>query len=80
MEASVDSRLARIKAEARRRREDRETEERMRVMEKKRREDLLRRQFNEWNIAYYPNGRVELALVIKISTAKNYNNNSSIKS
>ena len=35
----------------------------MKIMEKKRREDLLRKQFNEWNIGYHPNGRVELALV-----------------
>ncbi len=56
-------RLARIKAEARRKREEREQAELMKKLEKQRREDTLREQFFEWDIGLYPDGRVELALV-----------------
>ena len=56
-------RLVRIKAEARRKREEREHAEHMRLMEKQRRTDALRKQFQEWNILHFPNARIELALV-----------------
>ncbi|XP_046544063.1 LOW QUALITY PROTEIN: EF-hand calcium-binding domain-containing protein 5-like [Haliotis rubra] len=56
-----DNRLARIKAEARLKREERERKEMLRVQEKQRREDCLFKQFNEWMLT--SDGKVELALV-----------------
>ncbi|XP_067682679.1 EF-hand calcium-binding domain-containing protein 5-like [Haliotis asinina] len=56
-----DNRLARIKAEARRKREERERKEMLRVQEKQRREDCLLKQFDEWMRT--SDGKVELALI-----------------
>ena len=58
---SIQSRLARIKAEVKRKREDRERMETILQQEKTRREECLRNQFQDWNVG--PTGRVELALV-----------------
>ena len=56
-------RLAKIKADARKKREERERQETMRKLEKQRREEALQNQYKEWNAGVYPDGRVELALV-----------------
>ncbi|KAK3085117.1 hypothetical protein FSP39_024683 [Pinctada imbricata] len=56
-----DNRLARIKAEAKRRREERERQEQMRLEERNRREEAFGKQFEEWHVQ--PDGRVELSLV-----------------
>ena len=66
-------RLARIKAEARRQREEREHAEHMRLMEQQRRGDALRRQFHEWNIGYFHDARIELALVSPQSAGVHFN-------
>ena len=54
-------RLARIKAEAKRRREEREKLENLKKKELNRRMTLLMKHFIEWNAT--PEGRVELSLV-----------------
>jgi len=54
-------RLARIKAEARRRREEREKNESLKAAERVARMKLLMDQFSEW--CENPNGAVELQLV-----------------
>ena len=64
---AFNHRLAKIKADAKRKREEREHEEHLQQMEKKQRFDLLHRQYSEWNAGIYPDGRVELALVSVIS-------------
>ncbi|XP_041350312.1 EF-hand calcium-binding domain-containing protein 5-like isoform X5 [Gigantopelta aegis] len=56
-----DNRLARIKAEVKRNREERERMETIMLQEKTRREEYLRNQFQDWNIS--PTGRVELSLL-----------------
>lgn len=56
-----DNRLARIKAEAKRRREERDKLERMKQEERDRRETKFMKQFEEWHVQ--PDGRVELSLV-----------------
>lgn len=55
------NRLARIKAEAKRRREERDKLERMKQEERDRRETKFMKQFEEWHVQ--PDGRVELSLV-----------------
>lgn len=54
-------RLARIKAEAKRRREERDRLERVKQEERDRREARFMKQFQEWHVQ--PDGRVELSLV-----------------
>lgn len=56
-----DNRLARIKAEAKRRREERDKLERLKQEERDRRETKFMKQFEEWHVQ--PDGRVELSLV-----------------
>ncbi|XP_046371619.2 EF-hand calcium-binding domain-containing protein 5-like [Haliotis rufescens] len=56
-----DNRLARIKAEAKRKRDERELKEMRRLQEKQRREDCLLKQFTEWMLSSH--GKVELALI-----------------
>ncbi|XP_048764274.1 EF-hand calcium-binding domain-containing protein 5-like isoform X2 [Ostrea edulis] len=56
-----DNRLARIKAEAKRRREERDRLERVKQEERDRREARFMKQFQEWHVQ--PDGRVELSLV-----------------
>ncbi|KAK3588676.1 hypothetical protein CHS0354_028885 [Potamilus streckersoni] len=56
-----DNRLARIKAEAKRRREERERLEMLRQRELEMREELFMKQFSEWTSD--PNGRVDLSLL-----------------
>ncbi|XP_052072459.1 EF-hand calcium-binding domain-containing protein 5-like isoform X3 [Mytilus californianus] len=56
-----DNRLARIKAEAKRRREEREKLEEIKQKERERRENCFMDQFREWNSL--PEGKVELSLV-----------------
>ncbi|KAL3858381.1 hypothetical protein ACJMK2_012972 [Sinanodonta woodiana] len=56
-----DNRLARIKAEAKRRREERERLEMLRQRELEMREDLFLKQFSEWTSN--PDGRVDLSLL-----------------
>ncbi|KAL8619155.1 hypothetical protein ACOMHN_019427 [Nucella lapillus] len=57
-----DNRLARIKAEAKRKREERELQARLRQQEKERRQQALTSQFTEWNVPT-DNNRVELSLL-----------------
>ena len=57
----ISHRLARIKAEAKRRREERETLESRKQEELERRLKVLMNQFVQWNAT--PEGRVELQLV-----------------
>jgi hypothetical protein len=54
-------RLARIKAEAKRRRDEREKMEEQKMFEQKERMKLLMKQFMEWCVN--PSGSVELQLV-----------------
>ncbi|XP_076106684.1 EF-hand calcium-binding domain-containing protein 5-like isoform X2 [Mytilus galloprovincialis] len=56
-----DNRLARIKTEAKRRREEREKLEQIKQKERERRENCFMDQFREWNS--HPEGKVELSLV-----------------
>ncbi|XP_021357900.1 EF-hand calcium-binding domain-containing protein 5-like isoform X2 [Mizuhopecten yessoensis] len=56
-----DNRLARIKAEAKRRREERDRLELLKQQEKERRETAFMDQFSNWNVQ--PDGRVELSIV-----------------
>lgn len=56
-----DNRLARIKAEAKRRREERDRLELLKQQERERRESAFMDQFSSWNIQ--PDGRVELSIV-----------------
>ncbi|XP_064653184.1 EF-hand calcium-binding domain-containing protein 5-like isoform X4 [Lineus longissimus] len=56
-----DNRLAKLKADAKRKREEREQAQRMKVVEKERRDENLRNQFLEWNVGY--EGMVEVALL-----------------
>ncbi|XP_061179695.1 EF-hand calcium-binding domain-containing protein 5-like isoform X1 [Saccostrea echinata] len=56
-----DNRLARIKAEAKRRREERDRLERVKQEERDRREAMFMKQFQEWHVQ--PDSRVELSLV-----------------
>lgn len=56
-------RLARIKAEARKKREERERVERLRVMEADRRHKSLQEQFKDWHVGRLFDAKVELALV-----------------
>lgn len=58
----LSSRLARIKTEARRRREERDRIERLKQLEQERREKAFMEKFSEWNVQH--DGRVELSLVI----------------
>ena len=63
---AVICRLAKIKAEAKRKREEREHDEMLRDMESKRRQTALLTQFSEWEDAKSTQGiekRVNLALV-----------------
>ena len=55
------SRLARLKAEAKRKREEQEITEKRRVLERERRMKLLKEQFLDWNVGL--GGKVEVALV-----------------
>ncbi|ESP00971.1 hypothetical protein LOTGIDRAFT_51730, partial [Lottia gigantea] len=55
-----DNRLAKIKADVKRRREDRERQQEQQLQEKERRSTLLLKQFTEWNVAV--DGKVELSL------------------
>ncbi|XP_013406765.1 EF-hand calcium-binding domain-containing protein 5 isoform X1 [Lingula anatina] len=55
-----ENRLAKIKAEAKRKREEREFAEQQKKKEKARREDALKNQFSEWNLS---DGKVELSLL-----------------
>lgn len=65
MEGYSIFRLARIKAEAKRRREERERLEATKQIERVRRMKLLMDQFIEWSVG--PDGRVELQLVRMLS-------------
>ncbi|XP_060077280.1 EF-hand calcium-binding domain-containing protein 5-like [Ylistrum balloti] len=56
-----DNRLARIKAEAKRRREERDRLELLKQQERERREAAFMEQFSNWNVQ--PDGRVELSIV-----------------
>ena len=55
--------MARIKTEAKKKREEREKSEEAARMEKERRETSLKKQYSEWDVGLYPDGRVELTLV-----------------
>ena len=55
--------MARIKSEAREKREKRELAEHLKSIEKYRREIALQKQYGNWDVGKYPDGRVELALV-----------------
>lgn len=57
----IFNRLARIKAEAKRRRDERDKLERLKQEERDRRETKFMKQFEEWHVQ--PDGRVELSLV-----------------
>ena len=56
-------RLAKVKADAKRKREQRELDENLHQMELQRRQEALEKQFSEWDAGVYYDGRVELALV-----------------
>ncbi|XP_070204802.1 EF-hand calcium-binding domain-containing protein 5-like isoform X2 [Littorina saxatilis] len=57
-----DNRLARIKAEAKRKRTERELQAKLKQQEKERRQQALMTQFEEWNVPT-DNNRVELSLL-----------------
>ena len=63
--------MARIKAEARKKREEREHDELLNAMEAERRHQALQAQFKDWNVGRYTDARVELALVGE--TSKHFN-------
>ena len=54
-------RLARIKADAKKKRDEREKAERLRTVELERRKTCLKKQFLEWNVG--DEGKLELAMV-----------------
>ena len=54
-------RLARIKADAKKKRDEREKAERLRSVELERRKTCLKKQFLEWNVG--DEGKLELAMV-----------------
>ncbi|KAL5015803.1 hypothetical protein ScPMuIL_005392 [Solemya velum] len=56
-----DNRLARIKADAKRRREERVKQEQLNLMEEERRKKAFINQFKEWDAS--PQGKVELSLL-----------------
>ncbi|XP_074642778.1 EF-hand calcium-binding domain-containing protein 5-like [Tubulanus polymorphus] len=55
------NRLAKLKADARKKREEREIQLKMKELEKKRKQEALRQQFLEWKVG--PDGSVELCLI-----------------